>query len=217
MPPRGLIYAAILLVALSLLPLALVVRARMATSEKPRLHLIFDMDNQVKRKAQAYSPLFEDARAMRPPVEGTVARDELGPGSVMWSGRGGDEEFIDGFPKEIEITEEFVRAGQEGFNIYCAPCHGVSGYGDGMVSKRAEALQEGTWTPPTSLHDQTVRDRPNGHLYNTIKNGIRNMPGYGSQISLEERWAIVAYMRALQRSQGTSLEDVPPAERGDLR
>jgi len=217
MPPRALIYIAILLVALSLLPLALVVRARMATSEKPRLHLIFDMDNQVKRKAQSYSSLFDDARAMRPPVEGTVARHELGPASALWSGRDSQGEFMEGFPEGIGVTEEFVLRGQESFNIYCAPCHGVSGYGDGMVSKRAEALGEGTWTPPTSMHDQTVRDRVNGHLYNTVKNGIRNMPGYGSQTSLEERWAIVAYVRALQRSQKTSIEDVPPAKRGELR
>jgi mono/diheme cytochrome c family protein len=217
MPPRALLYIAILLVALSLLPLALFVRARSATSEKPRLHLIFDMDNQVRRKAQSFSPLFEDGRAMRPPVEGTVARGELGPESVLWSGRNGADEFIDGYPEQIRMTEEFVLRGQERFNIYCAPCHGVSGYGDGMINRRALDLAEGTWTPATSMHDKIVRERPNGHLYNTIKNGIRNMPGYGAQIPVQERWAIVAYVRALQRSQRTSIEDVPPAKRNELR
>jgi mono/diheme cytochrome c family protein len=210
-------YIGILLVAVSLLPLALFVRARTATSEKPRLHLIFDMDNQVRRKAQSFSPLFDDGRAMRPPVEGTVARNELGPESAMWSGRDQAGEFIDGYPSEIELTEEFVLRGQERYDIYCAPCHGVSGYGDGMINKRAQDLAEGTWTPPTSMHDDIVRDRSNGHIYNTIKNGIRNMPGYGAQTTLEERWAIVAYVRALQRSQGTSIEDVPPAKRSELR
>ena len=217
MPPRALLYVGILLVAFSLLPLALFVRARTATSEKPRLHLIFDMDNQVRRKPQSYSPLFEDGRAMRPPVEGTVARNELGPESVLWSGRDANDEFIKGYPDEIKLTEEFVLHGRERFNIYCAPCHGVSGYGDGMINKRAQALAEGTWTPPTSMHDELVRDRSNGHLYNTIKNGIRNMPGYGAQTTLEDRWAIVAYVRALQRSQRTTIEDVPPAKRGELR
>jgi mono/diheme cytochrome c family protein len=217
MPPRTLIYAAILLVALSLIPLALVVRARVAISEKPRLHVVFDMDQQAKRKAQSYSPLFADGRAMRMPVEGTVSRNDPGFDSSHASGRIDAETFLEGFPAQVEITEEFVLAGRDRFDVYCAPCHGVSGYGDGMVSVRADELAEGTWTPPTSLHDDTVRDRANGHLYNTIKNGIRNMPGYGAQTTIDERWAMVAYIRALQRSQRTTIEDVPPAQRTELR
>jgi mono/diheme cytochrome c family protein len=86
-----------------------------------------------------------------------------------------------------------------------------------MVSKRAEALQEGTWTPPSSLHTDLIRGRPVGQLYNTITNGIRNMPAYSSQISVEDRWAIVAYIRALQRSQGAAVDDVPSELRPSLR
>jgi mono/diheme cytochrome c family protein len=85
------------------------------------------------------------------------------------------------------------------------------------VSKRADALQEGTWTPPSSLHTDLVRGRAAGHLFNTITNGIRNMPGYGSQIPVEDRWAVVAYMRALQRSQAASVDDVPIDLRASLR
>ena len=91
------------------------------------------------------------------------------------------------------------------------------GYGDGVVSGRAERLQEGTWIPPSSLHTELVRTRPDGHLFNTIGNGIRNMPGYASQIGTEDRWAIVAYVRALQRSQNATIDDVPPELRAQLR
>ena len=86
-----------------------------------------------------------------------------------------------------------------------------------MVSKRADALMEGTWTPPTSFHTDLIRERPDGHLYNTISNGIRNMPAYGSQISVADRWAIVAYVRALQRSQNATVDDVPEDIRAQLR
>lgn len=86
-----------------------------------------------------------------------------------------------------------------------------------MVSQRADQLQEGTWTPPTSFHTDLVRARSEGHLYNTISNGIRNMPSYGSQIPVDDRWAIVAYVRALQRSQNATIDDVPADLRAQLR
>jgi mono/diheme cytochrome c family protein len=110
-----------------------------------------------------------------------------------------------------------LRRGQERYDIYCSPCHGLAGYGDGMVAMRAEGLQEGTWTPPSSIHTELVRSRAPGHLYNTITNGIRNMPAYGPQISVEDRWAIVAYVEALQRSQAATVEDVPMELRASLR
>jgi mono/diheme cytochrome c family protein len=89
-----------------------------------------------------------------------------------------------------------------------------------MVAKRADELAQlgkANWTPPTSLHDEVVRQRPDGHIFHTITNGIRNMPAYGSQISVEDRWAIVAYVRALQRSQNALLDDVPESLRPTLR
>jgi mono/diheme cytochrome c family protein len=110
-----------------------------------------------------------------------------------------------------------MKRGQERFGIYCTPCHGMAGAGDGIVNARAERLQEGTWIPPSDLSSDVVRGRPAGHLFNTITNGIRNMPAYGSQIPEDDRWAIVAYVRALQRSQHTSIGDVPPELRGTLR
>ena len=82
----------------------------------------------------------------------------------------------------MKVDEPLLRRGQLQFNIYCAPCHGNDGYGDGPVHQRAIALQEPKWVPPSNLHDATVKAPAGGHLYNTITNGIRNMAGYGSQI-----------------------------------
>ena len=87
----------------------------------------------------------------------------------------------------------------------------------GPVALRADKLQEGTWTPPSSFHSDLIRERPVGHLFNTITNGIRSMPGYADQIPADDRWAIIAYVRALQRSQKATLEDVPPEMRSKLR
>ena len=117
----------------------------------------------------------------------------------------------------ISVTMQLMERGRERFDVFCAPCHGLAGAGDGMVAKRAEELQEGTWTPPASFHSELVRGRTDGHLFNTITNGIRNMPAYAPQIPVEDRWAIVAYVRALQRSQGAPLEDVPADVRAQLR
>ena len=118
------------------------------------------------------------------------------------------EEWIEAIP--VPVTLQLMERGRDRFDIFCSPCHGLAGGGDGMTAKRAEELQEGTWTPPASFHTELIRGRPVGHLFNTISNGIRNMPAYGPQIPVTDRWAIVAYVRALQRSQWASVDDVPP-------
>jgi mono/diheme cytochrome c family protein len=117
----------------------------------------------------------------------------------------------------IEIDRSLIERGRQRYDIYCSPCHGLAGFGDGMVARRADELLEGTWTPPTSFHSDLLRERPAGHLFNTITNGIRNMPAYGPQITVEDRWAIVAYVRALQRSQNATVDDVPDDIRAQLR
>lgn len=106
----------------------------------------------------------------------------------------------------LEVTHTLMERGQQRFNIYCATCHGRAGYGEGLVTQRALELNQGTWIKPLSLHDLAVRDQPVGRIYNTVTNGIRKMPGYRQQVSVEDRWAIVLYVRALQRSQNASLE-----------
>ena len=120
-------------------------------------------------------------------------------------------------PIPVAVTAQLMRRGQERYDVFCTPCHGYAGNGDGIVAKRAERLQEGTWTPPSSLHTDLVRSRPDGQLFNTISNGVRTMPAYGSQIPVADRWAIVAYVRALQRSQGARVADVPAELRSQLR
>ena len=212
--PRWLIYTVVILVVASFIPIALIMRARVTTSEQPRIHIIPDMDNQPKYKAQSRNPLFADRRAMRPQVEGTVARGTTLGNPALTSGKIG-EEWVEAFP--VPVDKALIQRGRERYDIYCSPCHGLAGAGDGMVAKRADELMEGTWTPPTSFHTDLIRQRPVGHIYNTISNGIRNMPAYGTQIPVEDRWAVVAYVRALQRSQNATVDDVPPDIRAQLR
>jgi len=212
--PRWLLFAVVILVVLSWVPLALIMRARVTTSPKPRIHIVPDMDNQPKYKAQSRNPMFADRRAMRPPVAGAVARGAILGDPVLTSGKVG-EDWAETIP--VEVDRGLLERGRERYDVYCSPCHGLAGFGDGMVAKRADELLEGTWTPPSSLHSDLLRERAVGHLFNTISNGIRNMPAYGPQIPVKDRWAIVAYVRALQRSQNATVDDVPPDIRAQLR
>jgi mono/diheme cytochrome c family protein len=160
---------------------------------------------------------------MRPEVAGTIARGHLADDDHY------DRGYVDGdwatsIPSRAMegagSWEALVRRGQSRFEVYCSPCHGSSGNGQGMVSQRAlELMDQGlaNWTPPTSLHDELAVNRTDGHLFNTITNGIRNMPAYGSQVPTQDRWAIVSYVRALQRSQAATLDDVPADARETLR
>jgi mono/diheme cytochrome c family protein len=203
-----------LIVVVALLPFACIARARVMQATQPRVHLIPDMDNQGRYKSQQSNPLFVDRRAMRAPVAGTVARGQLRADDAFERGIVG-EAYVEQFPFALDAP--LMARGRERYDIYCAPCHGLAGQGDGIVARRADRLQQGTWVPPASLHDEPASTRPVGHIYNTITHGIRTMPAYGSQIPAQDRWAIVAYVRALQRSQRASLTDVPSEQRSALR
>jgi len=225
-PPFWMVVLALLVVVVTWVPLVFIARARVTTSDKPRVHLFQDMDVQPKYRPQGSSELFADGRAMRPAVPGTVARGEvIGDDhftrgyTLQWdeANQKWQLTYLDGLPEKVKASRAMMLRGQQQFNIYCAACHGLDGYGEGPVHLRATELEEPAWVPPTSMHIEAVRDREDGHLYNTITNGIRNMPGYGGQIDIEDRWAIVLYIRALQRSQYASLEDVPAAQRDSLR
>lgn len=111
----------------------------------------------------------------------------------------------------LDVDEDLIRTGQKYFGIYCSVCHGMNGGGNGLVNRRAKKILAATWVPPSSLHQETLySDKyPDGKLFNTISKGIRKMPGYGGQIRPQDRWAIVAYVRALQRSQNASLDQIP--------
>jgi mono/diheme cytochrome c family protein len=221
MPPRFLIYIFIVLVLLSWIPLALIARARVKPSPVPRFHFFQDMDVQPKVQAQSFSPIFADGRGMRPRIEGTVARGELYEDSHYATGKvmaDGAEQWAQGYPAEVEVTEAFIRRGKDRYDIFCATCHGHTGAGDGPIAQRADKLEAGKWgwIPPTSLHAESVVERENGHIYNTIANGIRTMPSYGGQIPVDDRWAIVAYVRALQLSRSAAIEDVPAELRDQI-
>jgi len=211
--PRWVGSVLVVLAALALLPFACIYRARQSQSPLPRIHLVQGMDNQPRYVSQQVNPFFADTREARPPVDGTVARGHLDDDDGLARGFR-DGTWIQALP--VPVTGRLLQRGSERFQIYCAPCHGLAGYGDGIVAVRAERLLEGTWVPPSSMHDATVLARPVGHLFNTVTNGIRTMPSYGSQIPVDDRWAIVAYVRAMQRGGHAPASVLTAEERAKL-
>jgi mono/diheme cytochrome c family protein len=116
----------------------------------------------------------------------------------------------------LELTGERLSLGQTKFETYCAVCHGYAGDGDGLVHRRAEQLQQPTWLPPTSMHEQRIREQAVGNIFYTISNGKGKMASYAAVLTPEERWAVVMYVRALQRSRNASIEDVPVDRRAKM-
>ncbi|MEM9643879.1 MAG: quinol:electron acceptor oxidoreductase subunit ActD [Planctomycetota bacterium] len=118
----------------------------------------------------------------------------------------------------LDLSMEVLERGQEQFGIYCAACHGLNGKGNGLVNRRAQKILATAWVPPSNMHDPSLYQEtyPDGKLFSTITNGVRKMAGYGAQINTRDRWAIVAYVRALQRSQNASLDAVPEEKREAL-
>ncbi|MEE8452427.1 MAG: quinol:electron acceptor oxidoreductase subunit ActD, partial [Thermoguttaceae bacterium] len=224
--PTVLVWGSVVVVALALLPPLLIARARGAKSASPRIHIIQDMDFQPKYKTQTAGPLFADGRAMRPPVPGTIADGQLDDDPyfdrgylVLGRDEKGEEirDYFTTFPIRVDMAT--ILRGQERFGIYCAPCHGLVGEGGatGIVSIRALDREEELWVLPRSMHAKVVREQPPGELFNTITNGKGRMPAYGPQIPVEDRWAIVLYEKALQRSQNATIDDVPEEDRPHLR
>lgn len=222
MLPKGVIYAALVVILLAMVPPALIARQRAVTFTKPRIHIIQDMDAQKKIKAQNRSVVFNDDRGMRPPIAGTIARGELTDDEHFHKGVAGGQ-WATTFPSRVAVDLALLQRGQERFDIYCLPCHGAAGYGDGIINQRAMRLMEApalsngtTWVQPKSVHDPTIREQPPGQIFNTITNGIRNMAGYAAQIPTEDRWAIVAYVKALQKSQHADPSNLTPQQRARL-
>ena len=215
--PLAFHLAGIVVICLALIPPLWIAQDRRTKSDMPRAHPVRDMDFQPKYRAQAETPLFADGRTMRSPVPGTIARGDLRDDDHFHRGLIG-EEFAKTFPQQLTpISRSWMARGQERFNIYCATCHGLAGDGDGITSQRALAREDSPgWVKPLSLHTQGVRDQPVGKIFNTITNGIRTMPAYASQIPPQDRWAIVLYVLALQRSQSAALDDLPADERQTL-
>jgi mono/diheme cytochrome c family protein len=157
------------------------------------------MVDQPKYEPFEASAFFRDGASARPIVANTVARGQLRGDSHLYEG------IVEGatateFP--FAVTAEVLGRGQERYNIYCAPCHGLAGYGDGVVVGRG-------LTPPPSFHEERMRALPVGHIYDVIANGFGTMYSYGDRVAPADRWAIAAYVQALQLSQNATLEDVP--------
>lgn len=232
-PPFWLVSAGLIFIVGSWLPLVLFARSRVRPSGDARVSYVQDMGTQPKFREQQSNRLFADGRADRLPIPGTVAfsanpdtydrehperydpahnDDHYWRGYSMSAGPDGKPapKWFDTFPSQVlvdgKLSEAFVKRGQQRFNIYCQPCHGLDGTGSGTVNRVAQELKEKTWTPVASIPSASVRARPVGHIYNTINMGIRSMPAYGAQIPVEDRWAIVAYVRALQLSQNAPKE-----------
>ena len=178
----------------------------------------FDMQDQPRYKYYKKSDFFADKKASREPVEGTVARGQLHENKAFYTGKidnpnlnapvqtttdASGNTLVASFPNDIEefpvpVTKELIDRGQDRFNIYCIVCHGPLGNGDGMIVRR------GFPKPPT-YHDDRLRNAPVGHFFDVMTNGWGKMNSYGYQIQPADRWAIVAYIRALQVSQNPEM------------
>ena len=172
-------------------------------SAEPPVVGIRNMYNQPRYDTQERQPFFADQRSMRPQVEGTVSR-EMERSLTMATGRAANEGYLLEVPALLIArrggSEAFLKRGKDRYDIYCAACHSLSGDGKGMVSRRAGALGATGLVAP-SFHDERLRHIPDGQLFATITNGVRNMPAYAHNIPVDDRWAIVHYVRALQLSQ----------------
>lgn len=190
------------LLFLALFAMVLLAGCRGRQSEAPPIHPHLSMDFQEKFQAQTYNPLFEDKASMRKPPTGTVARGQLRENSKLFEGRTANGEYVERIP--VAVNRAVLERGQDRYNVYCAPCHGKSGNGNGIIMKGDYG-----YTPASSYHVDRLRQVSDGYLYDVITNGIRNMPAYAQQIPVKDRWAIVSYIRALQRSQYAKPENLP--------
>ena len=165
-----------------------------------------DMQDQPKFKPYRGTKFFGDERSARPLVAGTVARGQLQEESLLAAAKSGPA-FADALP--MPVDEALLRRGQERYTIYCSPCHGRLGRGDGMVVRRG-------YRPPSSFHVDRLRAQPAGYFFDAISHGFGAMPDYAAQIAVADRWAIVAYLRALQLSQNVPASELTPEARAQL-
>jgi mono/diheme cytochrome c family protein len=163
-----------------------------------------EMANRGRFSPMDYSSFFKDGRVARPQPLGTVARNQLHEDRLLYTGMQ-NSKLSTTFP--FPVTREVVQRGQQRFDIYCAPCHDRGGTGKGL------AVQNGFERAPVSFHEERLREAPPGYYYQAISNGFGVMNGYAAQIKPEDRWAIVAYIRALQLSENAKVADLPETDR----
>ena len=178
-------------------------------SRRPPLEVFPDMKRQPKLRPQKPSAFFADQRTSRLTVAGTVPADALLEDSPLASGHvPGTTNFVTVNP--LPITAQLLDRGQQRFTIYCSPCHSAAGDGNGITTKYG-MLRAG------NFHDPRILKMPDGELFNTITLGKNQMPSYASQVTVADRWAVIAYLRALERSRLGDIADVPAANRASLK
>ena len=165
---------------------------REMTSKRPPIHVWLDMDLQAKYKAQSANQFFYNGMTMQQPVPGTIAQGELPQVSEIALGKDAEGNFVAENP--FTVDEALTARGADRYGIFCMPCHRANGDGQGIMYQYGGV-------PTRSLHEEKLLTMPDGEVYNTITNGFGLMPSYAYPISVEDRWAIVAYVRELQRKQ----------------
>jgi cytochrome c553 len=165
-----------------------------------------DMHNQPKYIPLRHSEFFKDGSSARPLPDDTVARGTLQDDSPFFTGKNGSV-LVDTLP--LPLTQQVLDRGENRFDIYCAPCHDRNGTGNGMIVRRG-------YRQPPSYHIDRLRQAPLGHFFDVMTNGFGAMPDYRAQIAPRDRWAIAAYIRALQYSQNAAATDLTPEERQKL-
>ena len=170
--------------------------ARGCTSSRPPIHLNPSMDDQPKVLAQTASPFFYDGSSMRQPVPGTIPIGGLKEDAAFFTGKGADGQFV--ATNAVTVNEAVVERGRQRYAIYCAPCHDARGEGKGILFQRGNV-------PTASFHQEKILKYPDGQIFDVITNGFGLMSGYRWPIPPADRWAIVAYVRELERKrQGTA-------------
>ncbi len=190
----------------ALLAISVLLLAGCGSRRTPPIQIFPDMKDQPKYLPQSASRFFGDGRELLRPVPGTVARGYLKDDDAFYTGMHGGTFVANPLP----MSHETLLRGQERFNIYCAPCHDRTGSGRGIVAMRS------SW-PAFDLNEPRIRQMPDGQIFDTITHGKRTMPAYRFQIVESDRWAIIAYVRALQRAAAGTVADVPEELRSDLR
>jgi mono/diheme cytochrome c family protein len=199
----------LLIFALCVVAVVGVFGKRGSNFKQPPLEIFPDMDRQPKLRPQQPSTVFANGRSSQEPVPGTIARGDRFENNPVNTGReAGSTNFVQTIP--MPVTESLMARGQQRYNIYCAPCHGLTGHGDGVVKKYGYATVR-------SLHEAVIVRQPDGELYHTITHGRGTMWAYGSQIGIDDRWAIVAYVRALHRGYLGTPEEVPAQLKAGLK
>ena len=166
-----------------------------------------DMHDQPKLEPLEASTMFGNGAGSRPMIEETVARGQLREDQVLYSGRTADDAFATTLP--LPLTRDLLERGQSRFNAFCSPCHGRVGDGLGMVVQRG-------FKRPNSFHEQRLVDSPVGYYFHVMTNGFSQMSSYAAQISPADRWAIAAYIKALQLSQSIPVEQLPAPDRAKV-